>query len=208
MLRAGDAAIVPDRDYSREISEAEAGRRIREALARLPRVLTEDGLLYKVAIDSELVWVWDEGQVLTFSEQVFRHMYSQPIVETLLDRPLRGAPYIEQMMYGRHGLAEMATKDLTNRGGCVVAQIVELATKRKKVTSTSGGRTTLSGDQKGATDTRTRKDTRSKVRVRRFTPEDVEAHFDRIFKRMYPGEAVNEEACLAGEVEPQIGRAS
>ena len=147
LLRARDAAIVPDRDNSREISEAEAGTRIREALSRLPRVLTEDGMLHKVAIDSELVWVWDEAQVLTFSEQVFRHMYSQPIVETLLDRPLRGAPYIEHLMYGRHGLAEMATKDLTDRKGCVVAQIVELVTKRMKVTPTSGGRTTLSGDR-------------------------------------------------------------
>jgi hypothetical protein len=41
------------------------------------------------------------------------------------------------------------------------------------------------------------------VRVHRFTPADVESKFDQIFKSMYPGEAVNEEAYLAGEVEPQ-----
>ena len=46
-------------------------------------------------------------------------------VEILLDRPLRGMPCIAEKMYGRQGLCAIACMDLSDKGGCTLAQIVE-----------------------------------------------------------------------------------
>jgi hypothetical protein len=154
--------------------------------------MTRDGLKHVIAIESKVIWVWDEDAVITFDEQIFRHVYSQevPLIETLLDRPLLGLPYIDELMYGRQGLSKLASLDLTDRGGCVVAQIYELAETEKKLSSP--------GAQKKG------KDTRERVKVKRFKSlKEVEDAFDRIFARLFPGEAVEEEAFEAGEVEAQ-----
>ena len=126
-----------------------------------------------------------------YKRQIFRHLHSdgQPQIETLLNRPLLGLPYIDEQMYGRQGLSKIACMDLTDRGGCVVAQIVETVTKRMKVAKP--------GARKGGGDTRIRQ------HVPRFTPEQVAAEFDVIFAELFPGDAVDEDDFEAGMVEAQ-----
>ena len=135
LTNLADLGLVRDRDYSQGDIEAALRANVPLLLRRLPRVNTVDGLKHKVQIDSVIIWVWDESAPITFDEQIFRHVYGQedPIIETLLDRPLLGLPYIDQHMYNRDGLAKIACMDLTDRGGCVVAQIAELVTKKKNV---------------------------------------------------------------------------
>jgi hypothetical protein len=54
-------------------------------------------------------------------------------VEILMDRPLRGTPCIFEKMYGRQGLSSVACMDLSDKGGCMLAQIVEtVRTKTRK----------------------------------------------------------------------------
>ena len=191
ITRLVDLGLVRDQDHSQEDIEAALRREIPALLAQAPRVNTVDGLKHKIAIESTIIWVWDETKETTFDEQVFRHLHGdgQPLIETLLDRPLLGLPYIDEHMYGRQGLFKLACVDLTDRGGCVVAQIVETVTEPRKVAKP--------GAQKGG------KDTRVRERVPRFTKEQVFAEFDAIFAELFPGEAVNEDDFEAGLVEAQ-----
>jgi hypothetical protein len=187
--------VVRDEDHSQEDIETALQANVPILLRNLPRVNTVDGLKRKVAIESTIVWVWDESQPITFDEQIFRHLHSdeEPLIETLLDRPLLGLPYIDELMYGREGLSKIACADLTDRGGCVVAQIVELVSKRvnKKIP--------VPGGQQGGKD----KGIQMQVQVPRFTPEQVTAEFDIIFAELFPGEAVDENDLEAGLVEAQ-----
>ena len=169
LLQMANLGLVRDQDYNQEDIEAALRASVPELLRRLPLVNTVDGLKHKVQIDSVIVWVWDESEPITFDEQIFRHMYGEgaPIIETLLDRPLLGLPHIDEHMYNRDGLSKIACLDLTDRGGCVVAQIVELVTKKKNIPAPGG--------QKGG------KDLRKQVQVPRFTPQQVTIEFDLIF---------------------------
>ena len=126
-LAINNLGLVQDQDHSQADIEAALRREVPALLAQAPRVNTVDGMKHKIAIESAIVWVWDESKEITFDEQVFRHLHGdgQPLIETLLDRPLLGLPYIDEKMYGRQGLSKIACVDLTDRGGCVVAQIVE-----------------------------------------------------------------------------------
>ena len=195
LSQMANLGLVRDQDYNQEDIEAALRASVPELLRRLPLVNTVDGLKHKVQIDSVIIWVWDDSEPITFDEQIFRHLYGEgdPVVETLLDRPLLGLPHIDEHMYNRDGLAKIACMDLTDRGGCVVAQIAELVTtmKNKKVAT--------SGAQKGGKDTRKQ----VKTRVPRFTPQQVADEFDQIFAELYPGEAVLENDVDAGLVEPQ-----
>ena len=190
--RDSNLGLVRDRDYAQKDIEEALRRSIPDILRSYPQILTRDGLKRVIAIESKVIWVWDEDAEITFDEQIFRHVYSQevPLIETLLDRPLLGLPYIDELMYGRQGLSKLASLDLTDRGGCVVAQIYELAETEKKLSSPGA-------QNKG-------KDTRERVKAKRFKSlKEVEDAFDRIFARLFPGEAVDEEAFEAGEVEAQ-----
>ena len=81
-------------------------------------------------------------------------------------------------MYGRLGLHPIACHDLTDKGGCVVAQIVETVTEMKKVK--------VSGSQKRGTDIRPRE------QVPRHTREQVEKIMDDVFAELYPGDPMPE----------------
>ena len=96
-------------------------------------------------------------------------------------------------MYNRDGLAKIASMDLTDRGGCVVAQIVELVTKEKVQ------KIAKAGARKGGKDTRQR----IRTQVPRFTPQQVANEFDKVFAELYPGDAVSEDDVDAGLVEVQ-----
>ena len=190
-VRVLNLGIVRDQDHSQADIEAALRREVPRLLQQAPRVNTVDGMKHKIAIDSTIVWVWDETKEITFDEQIFRHLHGddQPLIETLLDRPLLGLPYIDEKMYGRQGLAKIACMDLTDRGGCVVAQIVETVKKTEKVAQP--------GSRKGG------KDTRIRQQVPRFTPVQVAAEFDIIFGELIPGEAVDEDDFEVGYVEAQ-----
>jgi hypothetical protein len=135
--RAGreDLGLVRDQDHSQQDIEEALRRSVPEILRSYPRVRTADGMKHIIAIESKVVWCWNEDREITFDEQIFRHIYSQetPTIETLLDRPLLGLPYIDELMYGRQGLSKLALLDLTDRSGCVVAQIYEFAEKDKRI---------------------------------------------------------------------------
>ena len=133
--RDSNLGLVRDQDYAQQDIEEALRRSIPDILRSYPQIMTRDGLKHVIAIESKVIWVWDEDAVITFDEQIFRHVYSQevPLIETLLDRPLLGLPYIDELMYGRQGLSKLASLDLTDRGGCVVAQIYELAETEKKL---------------------------------------------------------------------------
>ena len=134
-LAINNLGLVQDQDHSQADIEAALRREVPALLAQAPRVNTVDGMKHKIAIESAVVWVWDESKEIAFDEQVFRHLHGdgQPLIETLLDRPLLGLPYIDEKMYGRQGLSKIACMDLTDRGGCVVAQIVETVMEVRKV---------------------------------------------------------------------------
>ena len=109
-------------------------------------------------MDSDLMWVWDEDAEMTFDEKIVRHIYANDTIdfETLMDRPLRGLPLIDEHMYRRMGLCPLATTEITSPGGCVVAQFAQTVTTEKKV----GERTTVGGK---------RIDNRKVVQVPRYT---------------------------------------
>ena len=75
-----------------------------------PGIPTENGDKYRVHTESELVWVWDEEKAMTFDEKVVRHVYANDTIdfETVMDRPLRGAPLVDEHMYRRMGLCPSA----------------------------------------------------------------------------------------------------
>jgi hypothetical protein len=96
LLAMVDVGIVRDEDHNQNDIETALATNVPLLLRRLPRVSTSHGMKHKVRIDSAIIWVWDESKPITFDEQVFRHLYGegQPIIETLLDHPLLGAPYM------------------------------------------------------------------------------------------------------------------
>jgi hypothetical protein len=152
----------------------ELRNRVLELLNQAERVDTVDGSLHVVAIFSDVVWVWNTAKEITFDEQVVQ---PDGAVEVLLDRPLLGRPCIDNRMYARQGLSKIACLDLTDRDGCMAAQIVETVKKRVKVP--------CKDSRVGGADRRIR------VQVPRFGPEEVRRQFDEIFAEMYPGEAVD-----------------
>ena len=98
-------------------------------LANAPTVRTVDGVKHKISIESVIIWVWNALMTITFDEQVVSEDDGQPEVEVILDRPLRGEPYMDEQMYCRQGLCSIACMDITG-GGCVVAQIAETVMRR------------------------------------------------------------------------------
>jgi hypothetical protein len=92
-------------------------------LANAPTVRTVDGVKHKISIESVIIWVWNALMTITFDEQVVSEDDGQPEVEVILDRPLRGEPYMDEQMYCRQGLCSIACTDLADRDGCIVAQI-------------------------------------------------------------------------------------
>ena len=175
--------------------------RMREELMSMEVLDTEKGSKFLVYKESDLMWCWDEDRELTFDEQVVRHIYANDTIdfETVMDRPLRGAPLVDEKMYRRMGLCPLATTEITSPGGCVVAQIVATVTKESRITvgSNSGTRTRT---ENGRIDNRKRQ--RQTVQVPRFEPAQVIEKFNKIFAKLYPGEAVSEEDYEEGLVEP------
>ena len=209
--RLAGIGLVRDQDHDQASVQAALRRAVLECLHNTPTVDTEDGNKHKIAVESVIIWCWDESKELTFDEQIVRHLHGdeQPLVEALLDRPLLGVPCVDEKMYGRQGLCPIAALDLTDRGGCMVAQIVETVKTTRKVTTPEHGRTAgkkVGGSQQGGKDTRAavgRQDNRIRMEVPRFTAEQVTKQFDEIFAELYPGDAVDEEEAAADLVEPQ-----
>jgi hypothetical protein len=162
---------VRDQDQSQQDIEEALRRSVPEILRSYPLVRTVDGMKRIIAIESKVIWCWDEDSDITLDEQIFRRVYSQeePTIETLLDRPLLGLSYIDELMYGRQGLSKLAMLDLTDRGGCVAAQIYELAEKKKAISSP--------GAQKNG------KDTRKQTTVKRFKTLKWKTPAFRLFNR-------------------------
>ena len=104
-------------------------------IARATKVETVDGERTKIATESALIWCFDPDGEITFDEENVRHLHADenPMVEALLDRPLLGVPCSAERMYARMGLCSSASLDLTDRGGCMVAQIVETVKYMKEV---------------------------------------------------------------------------
>ena len=51
-------------------------------------------------------------------------------MEVIMDRPLRGTPYVDENMYCRQGLCSIACVDLMDRGSYLLVNIVETVDKR------------------------------------------------------------------------------
>jgi hypothetical protein len=113
-----------------------------------------------IAVESVIIWVWDPTKELTFDEQEVHEDGGRPQVEIILDRPLRGDPHMDEKMYCRQGLCRRACEDLSDRGGCMVAQIVETVTRR--------ARKDIPGQKR----------VRVSTEVPRFKPEEVCRQFD------------------------------
>ena len=127
---------APDLDQDPENLKPALLQRVRERLMMRPVLDTEHGSKFQAFMESNVMWCWDESEEITFDEQVVRHIYDNNTIdfETLMDRPLRGAPLIDDKMYRRMGLCPLATTEITSPGGCVVAQIVTTVTKESKIT--------------------------------------------------------------------------
>jgi hypothetical protein len=93
---------------------------------------TVDGDRRVIAIFSDVVWVWNTAMEITFDEQV---AHPDGAVEVLLDRPLLGRPCMDDRMYARQGLSKIACLNLTDRDGCMAAQIVATVKKRARRSS-------------------------------------------------------------------------
>ncbi|NBU41515.1 MAG: hypothetical protein EBS51_12085, partial [Planctomycetia bacterium] len=135
--------LVRDEDHPRETVEAALRRAVLAYIARAEKVQTVDGERTKIATESSLIWCFDPDGEITFDEEVVRHLHADenPMVEALLDRPLLGVPCSAERMYARMGLCSIASQDCTDRGGCMVAQIVETVKYMKK----EGGQGTQAG---------------------------------------------------------------
>ena len=98
---------------------------IREILRTTPTIQVEemDGSTRQrhVIYEYNITWCWNEDEPLEFSEQA---VTPNNHVETIIDRPLLGAPVIDEAMYNQHGLHPLSYQDLTDQHGCVIAQIV------------------------------------------------------------------------------------
>jgi len=161
-----DMRILHDGLNQAEVYE-KLKRLVSEFLSNTPLIETVNGPKHKIAVESTLIWVWDPTREITFNEQIVEGG-DQPQTEIIMDRPLRGDPCIDDRMYGRQGLCKIASLDLTNQGGCVVAQIVETV------------------KQKVRREVKTTEPSAKRMRVReeqpRFKPEEVASEFDIIFK--------------------------
>jgi hypothetical protein len=190
---------APDLDQDPTEVKRALLERVRGELMSKPVLDTEHGAKFLVYQESNLMWCWDEASELTFDEQVVRHIYANDTIdfETVMDRPLRGAPLVDEKMYRRMGLCPLATTEITSPGGCVVAQIVATVTKESRITvgSSSGAQPRVNGKQ---VDNRQRQI----VQVPRFEPTQVIEKFNKIFAKLYPGEAVAENDYEEGLVEP------
>ena len=210
LLDLANIGVIHDQDHDQATIEAALRTRVAEFLMNLPEFNTVDGRKHRLRVESTIIWMWDESKPITFDEQIIRNMHGEgpPLIETLMNRPLLGVPCVNERMYGRMGLCPIACLDLMDRGGCMVAQIVETVMDSKKKTLPGQGQTAgkkTSGGQKGGKDTRERcrKDERVWVQQTRFTTKQVEDSFDEIFQELYPGEAVSLDDVEAGLVEPQ-----
>ena len=135
------------------------------ARARTIQVFEVDGStsVRHVIFEYEILWCWDQSREILYSEQV---VHPDHHVEVMIDRPLRGAPVIDKAMYNQFGLNPLAYEDLTDRHGCVIAQLVTT-----EITKTQSGK----GSRKGG------HDTRRLVKVNP-TPEEINTEFDIIFR--------------------------
>ena len=159
--RLADIGLVRDQDQDPEAVKAALRREVELFLRDAPTVNTTDGKKQKIVAESTIIWVWDRSKEITFDEQIYRHLHSdeQPLVETLMDRPLLGLPCVDEHMYGRQGLCPIACLDLTDRGGCMAAQIVATLKQTIKVTVEGKGQTYTAktgGNRKGGKDERPR----------------------------------------------------
>jgi hypothetical protein len=91
----------------------------------------------------EIIWCWGQARELVYSEQI---VHPDRHIEVIVDRPLRGAPVIDKAMYNQCGLNPLAYEDLTDRHGCVIAQLVTTEIVKRE--------TGAKGSQKGGRDTR------------------------------------------------------
>jgi uncharacterized protein with ATP-grasp and redox domains len=53
---------------------------VAEFLANGLEVETEDGLRQQIAIESTLIWVWDDSKEITFDERVVRHLHADEAI--------------------------------------------------------------------------------------------------------------------------------
>ncbi len=124
-------------------------------------------------------YAYDPDRPIKFSEEVVRHIREdgQPVIEYILNRPLQGFPAQPPNMYQKLGLCEIATHDLKDKGGCMVAQIYECAVKRHRlnVKQENGVRGKIAQESQ-----KVFKD-----------PKEIEDLFDQIFAELYPGEAID-----------------
>ena len=180
--------VLPDHEQSLENAKSHVLRIIRAQLdVPSKRLVTDKGVKIQVMYESPFDWFWDQDREMLVDEKVVRHVYDSGEIDfdTLLDRPLRGLPCVGENMYGRMGLCPIACSDLTNDGGCVLAQLVETVMKRE--------RKDVGGDQRGGrpgTENYTDNRKRQATMVPRFTAEYVSKAFDQIFSELYPGEAI------------------
>ena len=128
---------------------------------------------------SEGYYVYDPSRPIEFSEEIVRHIREDgtPVIEYILNRPLQGFPALPPNMYQKLGLCEIATHDLKDRGGCMVAQIYECANKRHRI----------NGKQENGV---RGKPTNEMQKVFK-DPKEIEDLFDKIFAELYPGDAVD-----------------
>lgn len=140
---------------------------------------------------SDMWYVYDRTRPLQFSEQIVRHIRDDgtPVIENILDNPLRGFPVLPPNMYRKLDLCKIAQHDLTDRGGCMEAQVFECAKK-----SVIAGRERSGNGQRS-------------LGHREMKPvfkdhAEIEGHFDRIFADLYPGEAIDTDS----EDEPKRPR--
>ena len=101
-----DRAMAPDLDQDPEEVKRTLLQRMEEYIRNLPVIPTDHGDKHKLYQESDLIWAWDDSTEMTFDEKVVRHIYANDTIdfETVLDRPLRGMPYIDEHMYRRMDL--------------------------------------------------------------------------------------------------------
>ena len=97
---------------------------------------------------------------------------AQHLIETLLDRPLLLLLYINDKMYGRESLSEIA-RGAEEAGRWLNRGVGDQSNEQE----TSSGSIRVQVNEP----------------VPRFTPEQVATEFDVIFTKLFPGEAVNED---------------
>ena len=83
-----DITTAPDHDGDPTNARQLVLRQAQEYLRGRPQILTEDGMLHRLEIESEVTWFWDESQEMTFDEKIVRHIYHNRAIdfETIMDR--------------------------------------------------------------------------------------------------------------------------